>query len=44
MYNERWFLTRQAKLDKGHLEGELKTQQQWRCLLEGQKKQGDRFI
>ena len=44
MYNEHWFLSRQKKLESGDLEGELKTQTQWRQLLDGQRKRGHRFV
>lgn len=44
MYNERWFLARQALLDNGKVEGKLKSQLQWQYLLKGQKKQEDCFV
>ena len=44
MYNEHWFLSRQKKLASGDLRGELKTQTQWRNLLDGQRKRGHKFV
>jgi hypothetical protein len=44
MYNEKWFLARRNMLEAGKVAGELKTQQQWRVMLDGQKNRGHRLI